>query len=469
MTIDLLSRDSALAEWLALSTICLMIGIVLSHALRRNAARAHAVLVLSMIAAVATPLISMTLGELGLGALSPLELSATWTSTIPDNLRLLPNFRGDSWSVETVFMYAWIAAAVIAVVRITLAYLRGQRIVARAAPIHDDVATRAGESAARRLGMAITPELRTSKGVSCPVIWCWGRRPVILLPEAMAPGEPDEALRAILSHELAHWTRRDHLTSALAEIGRCLLPWQPLMWWSRRRLNALSEEACDDRVIASGESPGRYAQSLLDLVAQRQFATAPGLAAIGGTPGLARRIHGILEDSRQRAQTGRLWTACAVVFTLAIIATAAAAQRRPSVVVGASGGTVDPSAIEMIAGEDSPFIVRVAPRELDLGAGPAEKPKSGEVYLVNTGDAPMTVSRVKTSCGCTSTRGIEPGESLAPGEIRTIEVVMTAPERIGEAKTKTVTFFFDGQPPLELPVHLAAVDSEHSENAPAGN
>jgi beta-lactamase regulating signal transducer with metallopeptidase domain len=64
---------------------------------------------------------------------------------------------------------------------------------------------------------------------------------------------------SILCHELAHWKRHDHISSLLAELTICLLPWQPFSWLARRRLLDLSEEACDDWVIASGQAGTRYA------------------------------------------------------------------------------------------------------------------------------------------------------------------------------------------------------------------
>ena len=66
MTIDMLNRDSVLTEWLLLSMACLTLGIVISHLCRRNPGRAHAVLVLSVIAALITPLVSMVCGAFGL-------------------------------------------------------------------------------------------------------------------------------------------------------------------------------------------------------------------------------------------------------------------------------------------------------------------------------------------------------------------------------------------------------------------
>ena len=61
-------------------------------------------------------------------------------------------------------------------------------------------------------------------------------------------------------------TRRDHLSALAGELLVCILPWNPLAWWSRSRLAELAELACDDWVLASGLPAADYAESLLGLI-----------------------------------------------------------------------------------------------------------------------------------------------------------------------------------------------------------
>ena len=67
----------------------------------------------------------------------------------------------------------------------------------------------------------------------------------------------------------------------------------------------------------------------------------------------------------------------------------------------------------------------------------------------------MQIERAKVACGCTTITRFEIGP-LAPGASMLVELTMTAPERPGERKTKDVTFFIQGQPPLKVPIHLEA-------------
>ena len=53
------------------------------------------------------------------------------------------------------------------------------------------------------------------------------------------------------------------------------VPVAPLLWWAKDRLLTLSEQACDDWVLATGQRGEDYADTLLSLAAQRQMAFLP--------------------------------------------------------------------------------------------------------------------------------------------------------------------------------------------------
>jgi len=68
----------------------------------------------------------------------------------------------------------------------------------------------------------------------------------------------------------------------------------PLLWWAKFRLIALSEQACDDWVVATGQSGADYAESLLDLTPEGQMAFIP--AVVSTRKGLPDRVRRILKD-----------------------------------------------------------------------------------------------------------------------------------------------------------------------------
>jgi hypothetical protein len=225
--------------------------------------------------------------------------------------------------------------------RLLLSFQRGRGLLARSHPVPEGRLHDALCEAAARLGLPAVPRLVASGEIRSPMVWCWGRRPVLLLPASALEGADAVDWVSIFCHELAHWKRRDHWSSLAGEILTALLPWHLLTWWARRRLHHLGERACDDWVLASGRSPVTYAESLLGLLPQRR----PGLAltAVRGRRSLVRRIRHILDGAPKRPRAGRCWTALATLGVLLVTAVLALGQTRPVVADGAAPRSSTPS------------------------------------------------------------------------------------------------------------------------------
>jgi hypothetical protein len=181
------------------------------------------------------------------------------------------------------------------------------------------------DAAKAKLGIEGDVIIRASECACSPVIWCWGRRPVLLVPNGSC-GDARLDWSSILCHELAHWKRRDHVSSLLAELMICLLPWQPFFWLARRRLVDLSEEACDDWVIASGQVGTRYARTLLGLTPLGQAALIPGVVTT--RMGLASRVRRIVTDGCSNPHSGIRWTVASTVIAACVAVAMAFAQTR---------------------------------------------------------------------------------------------------------------------------------------------
>lgn len=67
---------------------------------------------------------------------------------------------------------------------------------------------------------------------------------------------------------------------------------------------------------------------------------------------------------------------------------------------------------------------------VDLGLLAAGESVEIPFELTNTGQAPLVISQVKPSCGCTVAKGWDEG-ALAPGKSRTITLTFDAGDRIG--------------------------------------
>lgn len=177
--------------------------------------------------------------------------------------------------------------------------------------------------ASAQLGLGATPALATAD-IDAPVIWCWARRPLILVPRRAGAVADKIDWVGVFRHELAHWRRRDHLAQLLARVVTALFPFHPLAWYAARRLTALSERACDAWAVADGRSSLDYADSLLRLCPQRRPRLA--LAAVSGRKLLIARVDSLLAQAPAPPRAGRRWLAAAGVFMSVAVAGIALAQ-----------------------------------------------------------------------------------------------------------------------------------------------
>lgn len=224
----------------------------------------------------------------------------------------------------TVFLlWAWAILSGIMVLRLVRLLIRARQFVAKRQPSEAPALRHALSKAASRLGLRTSPELCVSS-VGCPVVWCWGRHPVVFVGPDTEERLASRDWTAVFCHELAHWMRRDHLAAAVSEFLVVLLPWNPLAWWAKRRLGQLAERACDDWVLNCGHVATAYAESLVTLSARGSL--SPGIAIVRGRRKLEERLRRILRDRFSRPEAGRTWTAIAFGGVFALTAVIALAQ-----------------------------------------------------------------------------------------------------------------------------------------------
>jgi beta-lactamase regulating signal transducer with metallopeptidase domain len=358
------------------SGVLLLLGLGASAALRRWPARAHRALLLAMAGAIVAPLGSQVarIQGWGLWAAGPAdrpEISGSpTTATASSVVRSSPGFRpagprperraetltgptpgpapeaiaptpegiptvperpaipaGESISTGSVLLGLWGLLSGLCLARLAAATIAGRRFISRAQPVADEGMARAARIAATRLALRADPLLRVSSRAACPAIWCWGRRPVIVVPESAIPTSTVD-WAGVFCHELAHWMRKDHWSGLFAEVLVCLLPWNPLAWWARHRLGQLSELACDDWALSTGLEAADYAEALLSLVPQRR--TAPALSAVSSHRGLVGRVRHILDERPIVPAVGRRWTFAGGTIVALAASAIALAQARPA-------------------------------------------------------------------------------------------------------------------------------------------
>jgi len=230
--------------------------------------------------------------------------------------------------LSKILIWSWIIVSTILVARLFLTFIFGLRMLRRAFPLHCDKFEKALLIAKGKLGINKPVEVLAGSTVSSPVIWCWSRRPALLVSEDAEQFEDGIDWVGMFCHELAHWSRLDHISGLFSELMVCVFPWHPLMWLARRRLADLSEQACDDWVVAGSRCPADYAESLLDLSPQGQLFFLP--AVVGRKNGLENRIRRIIKDKCGKPNLGLCWAVVVTLIAACITIGAAFAQTRPA-------------------------------------------------------------------------------------------------------------------------------------------
>ena len=182
----------------------------------------------------------------------------------------------------------------------------------------------------RDLGLTRIPEIHTTNARVLPMVWWTGGKVRVLIPAFLLTDLSREELRAILTHELAHVRRRDHLVRWLEWLVCSAFWWNPVAWWARNQLRIAEESCCDQLVLATARScPRTYANALLRVITStsappgfRPPLPASAAAGTGRTRELERRLRMIVStDTRAPAPRwlrAATWVAllCALPFGL---------------------------------------------------------------------------------------------------------------------------------------------------------
>jgi ankyrin repeat protein/beta-lactamase regulating signal transducer with metallopeptidase domain len=402
---EIFLRNVSLSSCVWQSTIFIVVGLVSSFILRHRSSRAHQVLFLSMIAAVIVPIMSILVKhyELGLFVAEPVAIQSPAkdltggsnygapgiisAENIEHNRnpieRDLTSATVGSESAKfpwsSVMLYLWIVASLILAARLLITFMLGIRLLGRALPLDCQRIKEAAHLARVKLGIDKNVSIRSSRGIRSPVIWCWRRRPVLLVPSAAGRFDNEVDWAGVLCHELAHWKRRDHISGLLAELVVCILPWHPLLWWAKSRLVRLSEQACDDWVVATGQSCTDYAESLLDLTPGGQMAFVP--AVVSSKKGLANRVRRILKDNCGNPRTGALWALAVSILAACLAIGVACAQTRPAKAEAAIQTQAKPTKSLQQAAADGD--VKQVKLHLSLGTDVNAKDIRGSSALLN--------------------------------------------------------------------------------------
>jgi len=230
-----------------------------------------------------------------------------------------------------VLAMAWLALALVGLVRIALGVCLVRRIKRASWPMPDALASRLTLWAGVR-GAGRSCELRLSDAVrgACALGW---RRPMIVVSSELAGLLGADDLGRVVAHEHAHIARRDDWTQLAQALVTAVAGWHPAVWLIARQLDLEREAACDALVVARTQARREYADCLArvgTLVIGRQPAGRLALLSevARARRTLVARVERLLDD-RPRSRPGPLLSA-ALLGTI-VLAVAGSARLGPVV------------------------------------------------------------------------------------------------------------------------------------------
>ena len=158
-------------------------------------------------------------------------------------------------------------------------------------------------------------KLVSSALVEVPTVIGWFK-PVIVLPMSSVAGLSPQQFEAIITHELAHLIRRDHIVNVFQTLVEIVLFYHPAAWWVSRQIREEREHCCDDMALGVCDSPYEYASALMMLVQNtvRAQAMAPAVSIAGGS--IVRRVRRVLYTAESDNRTSR-WVSGVVMVVAA--------------------------------------------------------------------------------------------------------------------------------------------------------
>jgi outer membrane protein assembly factor BamB/beta-lactamase regulating signal transducer with metallopeptidase domain/thiol-disulfide isomerase/thioredoxin len=188
---------------------------------------------------------------------------------------------------------AYCLGVLVMVIRLLAALYGGHRLRRAARSICEPRILELVKRQSRAIGLRIIPAVACCERVAVPVV-VGILRPVILVPVSLVSTLTPAELCDVLTHELAHLRRFDHLVVVLQRATEVLWFFHPTVWYLSRQISLEREYCCDDLALTAGVERRSYAKSLCRVaelaIASRCAEPRPlALAADGQRPSQLRR------------------------------------------------------------------------------------------------------------------------------------------------------------------------------------
>ena len=232
-----------------------------------------------------------------------LPTAAATTSTSAWELQptlFIPLASSTTLDVSAIAAWCWSFGVLFMSIRFARQWMWTRRLkttsVSRPTPEWEDLFL----SLKRELGIKKAVRFLQSTLVETPMLVGW-IAPVVLVPVSTFTALTPDQLRLILSHELAHIRRHDHILNLVQCIIESILFFHPITWWISKEIRLEREYCCDDVSILSKSDRRHLAEALTRLESFQLATPNTLLAANGGS--LMNRISRILETNTNKSAT----------------------------------------------------------------------------------------------------------------------------------------------------------------------
>lgn len=208
-----------------------------------------------------------------------------------------------AWSFWPLIPMAIIVGGIaFALLRLGIGVVATRRLIRRALRNDSSALRLTLERCAARIGVGSEVRAAFSPEISIPFVGGL-RHSTIILPEAARLWGSEE-LAMVISHELLHLKRRDHVWTLLGSIAVAVNWHNPLVRLVRRQMLLEAEHCCDAGVLDTGVNATDYAELLVSLarISAPPRATLAYGSQILGAKQLEERIMSILQARARSLQ-----------------------------------------------------------------------------------------------------------------------------------------------------------------------
>ena len=181
-----------------------------------------------------------------------------------------------------------------------------------------------------QVGVRRNIKLRLSHNVASPAV-CGLFQPVILIPKTLLENLPQDKLKAVLTHELAHIKRGDLWVNCLQTLLQIVYFYNPFVWLANMMVRRIREQAVDEMVlVALGTQADSYSSTLIDVAEMAFSRPALSLRLVGvveSKKALSRRIKHILCHPLPKSTKLGISGLLAIIVTAAVLLPMAKADK----------------------------------------------------------------------------------------------------------------------------------------------